>query len=129
VLGSVEFGVVVLGIPLIVVLGHDQCGAVGVAVEALRTGDVPSGFLRDVVERVTPSVLAAQRQHDPETLTVEGIETEHVRQTAALLTERSSVIQTAVRLSRCAIVAATYQLQEGKVQLATLPQLARAASR
>ena len=54
VLGSLEFGVGVLDCPLIVVLGHDSCGAVSAAEVAVRTGEVPGGFLRDIVERVTP---------------------------------------------------------------------------
>lgn len=64
VLGSIEFGVSVLDVSLVVVLGHDNCGAVAATVSALETARVPSGFVRDVVERVTPSVIAArQRQH------------------------------------------------------------------
>lgn len=125
VLGSVEFGVAVLEIPLIVVLGHDGCGAVGATVQALETGDVPSGFLRDVIERVTPSVLAARRQHHPRSPTLEEVEAEHVRQTAALLTERSPAVNAAVRVSRCAVVDATYRLQEGKVRLVTPRALTR----
>lgn len=117
VLGSVEFGVAVLGIPLIVVLGHDRCGAVSATVNALGETGVPTGFLRDVVERVTPSVLAARNLHGPQPPSVEEIEAEHVRQTAALLVERSSVLNDAVRSSRCAVMAATYRLQEGKVRL------------
>ena len=48
VLGSMEFGVGVLGIPLIVVLGHDSCGAVNAAVDAVTSGDMPGGFIRDI---------------------------------------------------------------------------------
>ncbi len=118
VLGSVEFGVAVLHIPLIVVLGHDSCGAVAATVDALGTGDVPPGFLRDIVERVTPSVLAARRATAPEPPTLDQIEAEHVRQTAALLSVRSPVVSAAVRVSRCAVIGATYQLQEGEVRLA-----------
>ena len=61
VLGSMEFGVGVLGIPLIVILGHDSCGAVNAAVDAMTSGDLPGGFVRDIVERVMPSVLAASK--------------------------------------------------------------------
>jgi carbonic anhydrase len=119
VLGSVEFGLGVLGIPLVVVLGHNRCGAVRATVEALDAGDVPSsGFLRDTMERIIPSVLAARRQQDSDAPTLGEIEAEHLRQTAALLTERSWVIRDAVRVNRCAIVVATYRLEEGKVRLA-----------
>jgi carbonic anhydrase len=115
VLGSLEFGVAALGIPLVVVLGHDGCGAVRATVDALENGRMPPGFVRDVVERVTPSVLAARRQHDPAPPTLEQIEAEHIRQTASLITQRSAVIGAAVATSRCAVLPATYRLEDGHV--------------
>ncbi len=45
--------------PLVVVLGHDSCGAVGAAAEALTTGVMPTGFVRAVVDRVIPSIVDA----------------------------------------------------------------------
>lgn len=46
--------------PLVVVLGYDSCGAVGAAAVALEDGAVPAGYIRDVVERVAPSVPAVR---------------------------------------------------------------------
>src|SRR5919198_6012927 len=46
VLGSIEYGVGVLGTPLVVVLGHDSCGAVGAACAALEDGMTPAGYVR-----------------------------------------------------------------------------------
>jgi len=57
VIGSIEYGVDVLGAPLVVVLGHDRCGAVGAATQALLTSRMPTGFVRAVVDRVIPSLL------------------------------------------------------------------------
>jgi carbonic anhydrase len=57
VIGSIEYGVDILGTPLVVVLGHDHCGAVGAATQALLTGRMPTGFVRAVVDRVIPSLL------------------------------------------------------------------------
>lgn len=115
VLGSCEFGVSALGISLIVVLGHDSCGAVASTVEALDRGEMPSGFLRDIVERVSPSVVAARHEARPEEPSVEAVEQEHVRQTVGLLTGRSAVLDAAVRSGQCAVVGATYQLGAGRV--------------
>jgi carbonic anhydrase len=112
VLGSVEFGVGQLGIPLVVVLGHDSCGAVGATVDAVASGELPAGFVRDIVERVTPSVLAAQRRGHT---SPDEVEAEHVRQTVRLLVDRSTVLAEAVREGRCAVVGAVYRLVEGKV--------------
>ena len=55
--GSIEYAVGVLNVPLIVVLGHDSCGAVKATLDALDDGNVPPGFIRSIVERVAPSIL------------------------------------------------------------------------
>ena len=57
VMGSIEYAVTVLDVPLIAVLGHDNCGAVKATLSAIDDGVVPGGYVRDIVERVTPSVL------------------------------------------------------------------------
>src|ERR1700752_1512117 len=46
VLGSIEYAVTVLNVPLIVVLGHDSCGAVNATLSALDDGVVPDGYVR-----------------------------------------------------------------------------------
>ena len=64
VLGSLEYSISVLGVPLIVVLGHDSCGAVSATKTAVETGQMPVGFIRDLVERITPSVLTSLRNDE-----------------------------------------------------------------
>ena len=44
-----------LNVPLIAVLGHDSCGAVKATLAALDEGEMPGGYVRDIVERITPS--------------------------------------------------------------------------
>ncbi|WP_173434270.1 carbonic anhydrase [Allosalinactinospora lopnorensis] len=56
VLGSVLYAVEHLETPLLVVLGHESCGAVSAAVEAHETGDVPQGHIGHLVERLLPVV-------------------------------------------------------------------------
>ncbi|WP_461023444.1 carbonic anhydrase [Thalassiella azotivora] len=119
VLGSLEFGSSVLGIPLVVVLGHDSCGAVSATLEAVASGEVPGGFLRDVVERVTPSVLVARRRHD-DAPTPDEVLVAHVQHTARLLTERSQVLAREVAEGRCAVVGLVYRLVDGQVRLVHL---------
>jgi carbonic anhydrase len=114
VLGSIEFGVQQLRIPLVVVLGHDSCGAVAATVTAYSTGEMPTGFVRDVVERVTPSVLEARRAGLD---SLDAIEETHARHTARLLVDRSAVVARAVAEGRCAVVALAYTLTEGRAEL------------
>ena len=114
VLGSLEFGVGNLGAPLVVVLGHDSCGAVAAAIHSAQSGDMPKGYVRDIVERMTPSVFAAARQGP---LTSESVEREHVRSTCELLYERSTIIRESVDTGRLAIVVCEYKLSEGAAQV------------
>ncbi len=113
VLASVEYGVGVLKVPLVVVIGHDSCGAVAATIDALNSGLVPTGFLRDLIERITPSVLNARRLGAGD---VDGVEAEHVRQTARLLVERCSSLADAIETGRCVVVGCTYALAEGRVR-------------
>ncbi|MFZ4373935.1 MAG: carbonic anhydrase [Mycobacterium sp.] len=114
VLGSIEYAVTVLDVPLIAVLGHDSCGAVQATLDALDEGRVPGGFVRDVVERVTPSIMLGRR----EGLTrVDEFETRHVIETGTQLLARSNEIANRVDRGELAIVGLTYRLADGRVTL------------
>jgi carbonic anhydrase len=114
VLGSLEYAIDPLGVPLIVVLGHDSCGAVTATVNAYETGEMPQGFVRDLVERIMPSVLTAQRNG---VTTVNETVVEHVKQTGKRLLETSKVIANAVEEGRTAVLGVCYHLGEGKAEL------------
>ncbi|KJS61422.1 carbonic anhydrase [Streptomyces rubellomurinus] len=116
VLGSIEYGVSVLGCPLVVVLGHDSCGAVAAARAAVADGTTVRGYVRDVVERVTPSVLAARaagRTEDADFIA------ENVRHTVDLLLERSRTLAHAVEAGSTAVVGLSYRLADGTAHLVT----------
>jgi carbonic anhydrase len=114
VLGSIEYAVTVLDVPLIVVLGHDSCGAVKATLSAIDDGEVPGGYVRDIVERITPSVL--QGRHAGLTR-VDEFETRHVNDTVTQLRVRSSSIAERLAAGTLAIVGLTYHLAEGRVVL------------
>jgi carbonic anhydrase len=114
VLGSVEYAVAVLNVPLIVVLGHDSCGAVKAALGALDDGAIPGGYVLDIVERVTPSILLGRR----EGLTrVDEFEARHVVETAKQLVDRSRAIAEGIQSGTLAIAGLTYHLADGRVVL------------
>ncbi|NKX53263.1 carbonic anhydrase [Arthrobacter mobilis] len=114
VLGSLEYGVDQLKVPLIIILGHDSCGAVIAAKNTVDTGEMPKGFLRDLVERITPSVLAARRQGFEE---INDMVVEHVKQTAERLLDSSRAISAAVAEGRTAVLGVAYRLAEGRAEL------------
>jgi carbonic anhydrase len=114
VLGSIEYAVTVLDVPLIVVLGHSSCGAVKATVAAIDEGAIPGGFVRDVVERVTPSILAGRRDG----LTrIDQFEDRHVSETLAQLVSRSAAIAERVNAGTVGLAGVTYKLAEGKAEL------------
>jgi carbonic anhydrase len=114
VLGSIEFAVTVLDVGLIVVLGHDSCGAVKAALAAIDDGAIPEGFVRDVVERVTPSILMGRRDGLSR---VDEFEARHVCETVAQLMARSTAIAQRVKAGTLAVAGATYHLADGRVAL------------
>lgn len=114
VLGSIEYAVTVLNVPLIVVLGHNSCGAIQATIAALDDGAIPGGFVRDVVERVVPSILAGRR----EGLTrVDEFEERHVSETLKQLASRSSAIADRLDAGTLALAGVTYHLADGKAEL------------
>ncbi|MEU2514776.1 carbonic anhydrase [Streptomyces syringium] len=116
VLGSIEYGVSVLGCPLVVVLGHDSCGAVAATRSAVQDGTTAGGYVRDVIERVTTSVLAAHAAGRTEE---EDFIAEHIRHTVDLLLDRSRILAEAVAEGRTAVVGLSYRLADGTARLVT----------
>lgn len=114
VLGSLEYSIDQLSVPLIVILGHDSCGAVTATRDSVETGTMPAGFIRDLVERITPSVLTARRNGVDD---VNGMVEEHVKQTAGRLIESSRVIGKAVEAGRADVVGVTYRLADGRAEV------------
>ena len=114
VLGSIEYAVTVLNVPLIVVLGHNSCGAVQATISALDDGAIPGGFVRDVVERVVPSILAGRRDG---LTTVDEFEARHVSETLAQLASRSVAIAERVEAGTLALAGVTYKLADGRAEL------------
>jgi carbonic anhydrase len=114
VIGSLEYGVDVLNVPLIVILGHDSCGAVTAAKNTIDTGVMPRGGLRDLVERITPSVLTARRAGLDD---INDMVIENVRQSSERLLDSSRAISEAVDAGRTAVVGVAYRLADGRAEL------------
>lgn len=103
---SVDFAVSALGVPLVVVLSHESCGAIGAAIGAVRSGEVPGGLSRVFVEKIGPSVIEAGEQDRP------GVEEAHARITAEQLIGRVP----AIAERGAGVVAARYRLDGGRVE-------------
>lgn len=117
VVGSLEYAVAVLNVPLIVVLGHDECGAVRAAIDstAVDAPALPANIWRQVAP-IVPAVrrvLTAHEGSTAETVDAEEVGREHLRDTVAGILRSSELISEAVAEGRVAIVGANYRLADG----------------
>jgi len=117
--GSVEFAVEAFGTPLVVVLGHTQCGVIQATLEELtRTGTNRSHNVRSIVDRVRPSVeplLQTPLRNDRDALVREAVRA-NVRASANQLRHGSEVIENLVERKGLRIVGAEYCLDTGVVE-------------
>ena len=119
VIGSLEYAVAVLGVPLIVVLGHDECGAVLAAIES-QGKEAPTlpphitGLISKIVPAVNRVASSAGLQHQPQTVDSQEVGREHLRDTIAELIDASELISDAIAAGTLAIVGANYRLLEGR---------------
>ncbi|MFF9482874.1 carbonic anhydrase [Streptomyces sp. NPDC014733] len=116
--GSVEYGPTTSNTPLIVVLGHQRCGAVKAAYESLRHGTTLPGNLQAIVEALRPAYEQALREGgaDP----VETMARAQVKLTATDL-RSNQVLAPLVGRGTLAVVGAYYSLDTGKVEVLTGP--------
>ena len=112
-LGSIEYGVDHLGTPLLVVLGHESCGAVTAVVkEADVHGSIPA-----LVDNIEPAVEHAKKLHprlSPDDLVPFAVRANVMQSIEDLLTHSDSVRERA-KDHRVRIVGAVYDLETGKV--------------
>ena len=115
ILGSLEFAVEVLEVPLILVLGHDECGAVKAAMEAADGKlELQGEFIHNLVDRMMPTL---ERSRALDETSIDEITARHVADTIDELLDRSKVISNAVKAGKLAVVGANYKLALGDVHL------------
>lgn len=112
-LGSIVYAVEHLGAPLIVVLGHTKCGAVGAAVDVATKHADLHGALHEMVLPILPAVLEAQERR-PADLQDAAIR-QNVRDVAARLKVADGVLAERLDEGRLKVVSACYDLATGLV--------------
>lgn len=119
VIGSLEYAVAVLGVPLIVVLGHDECGAVKAAIDAESPDARPLPVhIQGIVDQITPAVnrvRLAAGQTMIDTVDASEVGRQHLRDTVGALLAASELISDEVAAGTLGIVGANYRLLEGRV--------------
>lgn len=116
-IASIEYAVAVLDVSLVIVLAHDQCGAVRAAIDstALDAPELPPHIWR-LIAKIVPAVkrvLRATPSGTAETVDSEAVGAEHLRGTVDELLASSRLIADAVAAGTLGIVGANYRLGEG----------------
>lgn len=113
-LGSIEYAVEHLGVKLIVVLGHERCGAVQAAVK----GGEAEGHIPKLIESITPSVEKAKMLSGD--LLDNSILFNVIRIVAELKSSKP-ILEEFIHNKELEIVGAIYDLDEGKVRAISTP--------
>jgi carbonic anhydrase len=112
--GSVEYAIAELGVSLVMILGHSQCGAVKAAIEHLHDQHALPGSINELVNNIKPAVLAAQKE--PGDLLQNSIRA-NVRGGVARLDSLEPLVAPAVKAGKIKVVGAVYDLSTGKVEM------------
>ena len=113
-MGSIEYGVAVLGAPLVVVLGHERCGAVQAAVDVVEKDATYPGSIGQMIEPIIPAVLRAKRE-SPADLLDRSVRHNVLRIVERLQTTEQMLLEPQ-REGRLKIIGARYDLDDGEVE-------------
>ena len=117
-LGSIEYGVAELGAPLVVVLGHERCGAVDAALTVVETNAAFPGSIGQMLEPIIPAALKARSAASPNVDRGELLDMavrENVRRAVTRLRTSEPILMEPLRAGRLKIVGARYDLNDGSV--------------
>jgi carbonic anhydrase len=113
-IASLEYGVAVLNVPLIMVLGHGSCGAVDATVKSVQDGTQLPGHMQSLVRAITPAVSVARSM--PGNLLDNSIK-ENVVLNVQTLQVATPILSKAVEAKKLRIVGAIYNLATGKIDV------------
>lgn len=113
-LASIEYGVAVLGAPLILVLGHERCGAIEAGIKAVKDHTVFPGHIPKLTDALKSSIEAVIKQ--PGEL-VENATVQNIKNSVDVLRNATPLLTDALDKGKLKIVGGIYRLATGKVEL------------
>ncbi len=112
-LASFEYAVKVLGAPLIVVLGHSNCGAVDAAIKMVKDNATLPGHLQQMIGQIKPAVEAAKEKKPADLLSASIAE--NVRRGVRTLETAKPIVSELVQANKVKVVGMHYDLATGKI--------------
>jgi carbonic anhydrase len=113
-IASLEYAVAILSTPVILVIGHDSCGAVDATIKSLKDGTTLPGHLPSLVAALEPAVKAVLQQ--PGNLLDNAIR-QNVVDTVAKLKSATPILSAAVEARKLKVLGGIYRLRTGKVDM------------
>lgn len=111
---SLEYAVAELGTPLILVLGHDACGAVNATIKSLKDGTTLPGHLPSLVEAIAPAVKAVSQQGGD---TLANAIKKNVVDNVIKLSSATPILSAAVEQGKLKVAGGIYRLKDGRVEM------------
>jgi carbonic anhydrase len=107
-LGSMEYGIAVLKSSLVLVLGHQSCGAVDATLKYVDSGTTQPGHIQGLITAIAPAL------HKGESM--EEAVAANVKANVAAIPQQSEIVAAAVKSGQIRVVGGVYDLQSGKVR-------------
>ena len=114
-LGSIEYAIAVLGVPLVVVLGHERCGAVEAALSVVEKNTIFPGSLNQMIEPILPAALMARSGGAKGDELLDAAVRENVRRVVTRIRNSEPVLMNPIRDGKVKVVGARYDLDDGSV--------------
>ncbi|HLX18217.1 MAG TPA: carbonic anhydrase [Bradyrhizobium sp.] len=111
---SLEYAVAELATPLILVLGHDACGAVSATIKSLKDGTTLPGHLPSLVTALAPAVKAVSQQTGD---ALSNAIRQNVVDNVAKLSSATPILSAAVEQGKLKVVGGIYRLRDGRVDM------------
>jgi carbonic anhydrase len=111
---TLEYAVAVLHAPLIMVLGHQKCGAVDAAIRAVKKNEQFPGHIQSLASALAPAVRAAEKM--PGDLFANTVKMNVVRNVEKLR-KQPPILSRLVSEQKVLVVGGVYNLETGKVEL------------
>lgn len=114
-LASIEYGTSVLGVPLILVLGHSSCGAVDATIKVVKDGTALPGHLPSLVAAIRPSVEEAIAAKPSDLLAAATVN--NVRHNVEYLQKAEPILAGLVASGKIKVAGGVYDIATGKVAM------------
>ena len=113
-IASMEYAVAILSVPLIMVLGHDACGAIDATIKSLKDNTTLPGHLPSLVTSLAPAVKAVSGKPGDQ---LDNAIRQNVIDNVAKLKSATPILNSAVEKGKLKVVGGIYRLKDGRVEM------------